>query len=770
MIPIVLDHLWQSTLVAIAAGLLALAFRKSRAAVRYGLWFAASAKFLVPFSALGMLGRLIAPAMRPPGQARAGAVIVEQAVQPFTPLSAPPAAPAVAAPAAAAHAALFIDPALILLAVWALGAVVVLSIWLARWTKVRAAVREAAPLALAAPMPVLASPWMREPGLVGLFRPVLLVPESLFDHLKPAEIGALVAHEACHLRRRDNLTGAVHMLVEALFWFHPMVWWIGARLIDERERACDEAVVRAGHDPAVYALSLVECSRLYLQSPLTCVAGASGSYLMKRVEMIMTSSPLRPLSRASRAILVAAGACALATPVAAGWLASPGGEEAAARALASIPAELRPAAAPLLAASPAPADEARPAALAQARVLPAVITSEAAPPEAAPVSADRTQPSPGTQDAVQRWISRLQLHQSDEDDMSPAMAAAAAANQDMAMRTISAFGPLRGVRFVRVTPENEDAYEADFAHARIEVLVAPLTADGKVDKLRWRPIWARDGASPQPGVPPAPVASVDVARPQVTLVSQPEPHEGRLPVASAALVNLGASQPPLLTDPVWVRRPTLEAIDRVYPPAADRDRRPGRASMRCHADDRGYLSRCAVLAEWPEGLGFGKAALFLQTEYKLRTLDGTGTPVQGRLVDVTVDFTPRFWAKLAGDGESQVVRWTTDPLGTPYGKARYPWEAMQKGVAAHVTLSCAVQPDGHLSDCGVERESPKGMGFGRMALLSKTQVLQVETRARDGSPMTGRRVEVDYVFNPPCDAMADRDQNPCSAAAGRASR
>ncbi len=77
-----------------------------------------------------------------------------------------------------------------------------------------------------------------------------------------------------------------------------------------------------------------------------------------------------------------------------------------------------------------------------------------------------------------------------------------------------------------------------------------------------------------------------------------------------------------------------------------------------------------------------------------------------------------------------------------------------------------MQPDGHLADCDVAHESPKGMGFGRMALLSKTQVLQVETRARDGSPMAGRRVEVDYVFNPPCDAMADSNQIPCSYAGG----
>ena len=55
---LVLDHLWQSTLFAVAGGLLVLAFRRAPAGVRYGLWFSASIKFLVPFAALAVLGRL----------------------------------------------------------------------------------------------------------------------------------------------------------------------------------------------------------------------------------------------------------------------------------------------------------------------------------------------------------------------------------------------------------------------------------------------------------------------------------------------------------------------------------------------------------------------------------------------------------------------------------------------------------------------------------------------------------------------------------------
>jgi len=75
------------------------------------------------------------------------------------------------------------------------------------------------------------------------------------------------------IRRRDNLFAAIHMIVEALFWFHPLVWWIGARLVDERERACDEEVVRLGADPHQYAEGILRTCEYAVESPLACVAG-----------------------------------------------------------------------------------------------------------------------------------------------------------------------------------------------------------------------------------------------------------------------------------------------------------------------------------------------------------------------------------------------------------------------------------------------------------------------------------------------------------------
>jgi beta-lactamase regulating signal transducer with metallopeptidase domain len=63
-----------------------------------------------------------------------------------------------------------------------------------------------------------------EPGIFGIARPVLVWPEGISEHLDDAHLQAIVAHEVCHVRRRDNLAAAIHMLVEAIFWFHPLMW------------------------------------------------------------------------------------------------------------------------------------------------------------------------------------------------------------------------------------------------------------------------------------------------------------------------------------------------------------------------------------------------------------------------------------------------------------------------------------------------------------------------------------------------------------------
>lgn len=305
------NHLWQSTVFAAAVWLLTLALRQNRAQVRYRLWLAASVKFLLPFSLLLRIGQQFewqaAPSLAPPLSA-----LMEQFSQPFG-----PALPTVAASVMPAPSSLL--PGLLALA-WLGGCLVVVSRWWVRWRPVRAAVRRASRLPVAAPVAVLSSATPLEPGIFGVFRPVLLLPEGLADRLTAAQFKAILAHEFCHVRRRDNLAAALHMVVEAAFWFHPLVWWIGGRLVEERECACDEEVLQQGSDPEVYAAGILNVCKFYLESPLPCGSGVTGADLKKRVEAIMLRRVLWTLSPARKLLLAAAGLAAVGGPIALGIL------------------------------------------------------------------------------------------------------------------------------------------------------------------------------------------------------------------------------------------------------------------------------------------------------------------------------------------------------------------------------------------------------------------------------------------------------------------
>jgi beta-lactamase regulating signal transducer with metallopeptidase domain len=309
MISLLLDHLWQSTLFAAAAGLLTLAFRVNSAAVRYWLWFAASVKFLTPFSLLTALGAYLFQSIAP----KVAAPVffdLEPAAEPFSG----------AGPALAPSIAQGINLAPLLFGLWVLGFAVTLAMWIRGWLKLRAALADASPLSIDAPMPVKSSTALLEPGLVGIWRPVLILPQGIVTHLSPLELRAVLVHEYCHLRRRDNLLAAVHMLVEALFWFHPLIWWLGIRLILERENACDEAVLASGTDPQTYAQGILKVCQFYLHAPLDCASGISGSDLKKRIRAIMERKFAFPLSAAKKGFLAACATIAIATPLGLGML------------------------------------------------------------------------------------------------------------------------------------------------------------------------------------------------------------------------------------------------------------------------------------------------------------------------------------------------------------------------------------------------------------------------------------------------------------------
>ena len=311
------NHLWQSTLFAGAAGLLTLALRKNSARVRHWIWVAASLKFLVPLSLLITIGSYVQRRTALVASQSTFSVVLDHVSQPF-------AASADSVPAMSAAPARTSPLPAILWIMWACGFFGFACSWWSRRRRISAALRAGTPVPIDLPIQAISSRSFLEPGVFGVFRPVLLVPEGIFERLIPEQWKSVVAHELCHVRNRDNLIGALQMFVETVFWFHPLVWWIGRWIFQERELSCDEEVLRSGTEPRTYAQTILKVCELYLEAPLECVAGMSGgANLRKRIEGILSERLAQKLTGGKKLMLAGAGVLAMGGPLAVGIIDSP---------------------------------------------------------------------------------------------------------------------------------------------------------------------------------------------------------------------------------------------------------------------------------------------------------------------------------------------------------------------------------------------------------------------------------------------------------------
>lgn len=315
------NHLWQSTVFAMGVWLLTIVLRRNHARTRYRLWVLASAKFLVPFSLLISAGGLLQPHLTTPAAQPAFSMVMEGVAEPFSMATGSTKANVglsennafVAVKPAAMHRESW-SPFL-LLGLWGCGSLFLLARWARIWWRIHIAVRTASPVMLADGIPVLSTRMRLEPGVFGIFRPVLLLPEGIRERLTAAQLDTILAHELCHLRRRDNLTATVQMIAEAVFWFYPVVWWIQNKLIEERERACDEEVLASSREALVYAEGIVNVCKFYVEAPLNCMSGVTGSDLKKRIVRIMSEQVTCKLDLSRKLLLGLAGALVVVGPV-----------------------------------------------------------------------------------------------------------------------------------------------------------------------------------------------------------------------------------------------------------------------------------------------------------------------------------------------------------------------------------------------------------------------------------------------------------------------
>ena len=129
------------------------------------------------------------------------------------------------------------------------------------------------------------------PLTCGMLRPVVLLPKLAHEWREPM-LRAVLLHELAHVQRGDVASQMLGRLACVAYWFHPLSWYALRRLRQEREQACDDAVVHAGEKASDYAEQLLQVARLCcVPSGLSSgVAMAEGSSLEHRVKSLFDSA------------------------------------------------------------------------------------------------------------------------------------------------------------------------------------------------------------------------------------------------------------------------------------------------------------------------------------------------------------------------------------------------------------------------------------------------------------------------------------------------
>jgi beta-lactamase regulating signal transducer with metallopeptidase domain/DUF4097 and DUF4098 domain-containing protein YvlB len=174
---------------------------------------------------------------------------------------------------------------------------------------------------------LLESPDAVVPMALGLFDPVILMPEDLSGRISVPDFDHVALHELAHLQRYDDWLNLLQQLLLVLIPIQPVVFWIDRQLVLEREAACDDWVIARGKTPRHYAASLTRIAELTARAPggvLCSAAIGTASQLYRRVQRLLDTSRNAVTKISTRGLFIAAVAMlavAVATSRAPGFFA-----------------------------------------------------------------------------------------------------------------------------------------------------------------------------------------------------------------------------------------------------------------------------------------------------------------------------------------------------------------------------------------------------------------------------------------------------------------
>ena len=155
-------------------------------------------------------------------------------------------------------------------------------------------------------VPVFWTESLKVPAAIGWVSPAIMLPASMLTGCPPETLRAILSHELAHIRRHDTWVNLVQLSIETLLFFHPVVWWLSARIRVEREFCCDDIVVDQGVDRTEYARVLLGMAETAFYGNRLALSGQGGELHQRicRILRLSEEAALRPISGISVVVLV----------------------------------------------------------------------------------------------------------------------------------------------------------------------------------------------------------------------------------------------------------------------------------------------------------------------------------------------------------------------------------------------------------------------------------------------------------------------------------
>lgn len=153
------------------------------------------------------------------------------------------------------------------------------------------------------------------PVVAGFFKPVILFPAAIAGSLTLDEVEHVLLHEMYHIKCKDHYINTFQFIIEVLFFYHPLTWWISVELKKEREKRVDEWVVSNSSQPLEYANTLFKLEKSRKETPLTAVAASSSkNSLLIRIKNIlhMKTRNFKPMEKSFVILTIALAIVSLA--------------------------------------------------------------------------------------------------------------------------------------------------------------------------------------------------------------------------------------------------------------------------------------------------------------------------------------------------------------------------------------------------------------------------------------------------------------------------